>query len=115
NGFVVLIPRYGIEGIVYSSSDKAKKVSTDLNLAPLIVYNSHNNCLESVIDGKVISIKLFDKVVVQISVNEDLIGGGEGGMRQKLKMELVQPFLPGLSVSNNNSGSLNKANADDNA
>ncbi|CAI2166056.1 14609_t:CDS:10 [Funneliformis geosporum] len=115
NGFVVLIPRYGIEGIVYSSSasGKAKKVSTDLNSAPLIVYNPHNNCLESVIDGKVISIKLFDKVIVQISVNEDLIGGGEGGMRQKLKMELVQPFLPGLSVSNDNGGSF-KTYKDDN-
>lgn len=34
-------------------------------------------------------------------MNEDLVGGGEGGMRQKLRLELVDPIIPGLSIENN--------------
>jgi len=93
---------------VYSSD------SSDKTKTPSIIYNLNNNCLDSIIKGKVVSIKLFDKIIVQISVDEDLIGGGEGGMRQKLKMELVEPFVPGLSVSNNNGGSAgNNENIED--
>jgi exosome complex exonuclease DIS3/RRP44 len=99
NGFVVLIPKYGIEGIVYSSSSSS---STE----PNILYNAHDNSLETYSsDGKVIgSIKLFDKVAVAISV-EDIVAGGASGMRQKLKMELIYPVVPGLSISlDDNSG-----------
>ncbi|CAG8746900.1 13856_t:CDS:10 [Dentiscutata erythropus] len=95
NGFIVLVPKYGIEGIVYSSSanSTAKSPTT-----PQVVYNPHNNSLESVTPSGTVSINLFDKVIVQITVDEDLVGG----MRQKMKMELVSPFIPGLSVSDNN-------------
>ncbi|CAH1763197.1 9467_t:CDS:10 [Entrophospora sp. SA101] len=57
-------------------------------------------------DGKIIgTIKLFDKVVVAISV-EGSDGDGASGMRQKLKMELIYPVVPGLSISldNNDDG-----------
>ncbi|CAG8588221.1 11045_t:CDS:10 [Gigaspora rosea] len=94
NGFIVLVPKYGIEGIVYSSSASS---TTKSPTTPLVVYNSHNNSLESVTPNGTVSIKLFDKVIVQITVDEDLVDG----MRQKMKMELVSPFIPGLSVSDN--------------
>ncbi|CAG8752882.1 9383_t:CDS:1, partial [Racocetra fulgida] len=55
-----------------------------------VVYNPHNNSLESQTPTGIVSIKLFDRVIVQITVDEDLVGG----MRQKLKMELVSPFIP---------------------
>ncbi|CAG8798490.1 12701_t:CDS:10 [Gigaspora margarita] len=95
NGFIVLVPKYGIEGIVYSSSASS---TTKSQTTPLVVYNSHNNSLESVTPSGTVSIKLFDKVIVQITVDEDLVDG----MRQKMKMELVSPFIPGLSVLDNN-------------
>jgi exosome complex exonuclease DIS3/RRP44 len=93
--------RYGIEGIVYSSDNSKTKLNSIASIStPLIIYNSHDNSLDSITgDGKKISIKLFDKVIVQISVDEDLVGGGAGGMRQKIKLELVKPFVPGLSIS----------------
>ncbi|RGB37777.1 exosome complex exonuclease RRP44-like protein [Rhizophagus diaphanus] len=105
NGFVVLVQKYGIEGIVYSSDNSKTKLNTTAsNSTPPIIYNSHDNSLDSITgDGKKISIKLFDKVIVQVSVDEDLVGGGAGGMRQKLKLELVKPVVPGLSVSNDTS------------
>ncbi|CAG8501894.1 15486_t:CDS:10 [Rhizophagus irregularis] len=105
NGFVVLVQKYGIEGIVYSSDNSKTKLNTTAsNSTSLIIYNSHDNSLDSITgDGKKISIKLFDKVIVQVSVDEDLVGGGAGGMRQKLKLELVKPVVPGLSVSNDTS------------
>ncbi|RHZ52885.1 hypothetical protein Glove_456g19 [Diversispora epigaea] len=108
NGFIVLVPRYGIEGIVYSSTKKSAAAAAASSLssptlqnfppAP-ITYNVLTNCLESTLeDGQKISIKLFDRVIVQISVEEDLVG--EGGMRQKLKLGLINPFIPGLSIVN---------------
>jgi exosome complex exonuclease DIS3/RRP44 len=74
-----------MEGIVYSSP-KTKTSSISSTSTPLIVYNSQDNSLDSITgDGKTISIKLFDKVIVQISVDEDLVGGGAGGYETKIK------------------------------
>ncbi|RUS28301.1 hypothetical protein BC938DRAFT_482045 [Jimgerdemannia flammicorona] len=89
NGFIVLVRKYGIEGIVYASSTKGKPTSPG-NSA--LIYNPKTNSLDSPATG--VSIRLFDQVVVQITVDEDL----EGGMRQKLKMFLVEPVVDKLSV-----------------
>ncbi|KAG9288456.1 hypothetical protein G9A89_015662 [Geosiphon pyriformis] len=92
NGFIVLVPRYGIEGIVYSSPTKTALAAS----APPVVYNPRNNSLDSSTNN--VSIKLFDKIIVQITIDEDLVGSAAGGMRQKLKMELLSPQIPGLSL-----------------
>ncbi|CAG8448990.1 9810_t:CDS:10 [Diversispora eburnea] len=71
NGFIVLVPRYGIEGIVYSATKKsAAAAASQKHVAP-ITYNVLTNSLESTLeDGQKISIKLFDRVIVQIKKPE---------------------------------------------
>lgn len=61
-------------------------------ITPSLSFNPQTNSLDS--PSNDISIRLFSQVVVQITVSEDL----EGGMRQKLNMSLVEPFIEGLSV-----------------
>ncbi|KAL1924470.1 uncharacterized protein VTP21DRAFT_4124 [Calcarisporiella thermophila] len=95
NGFITLVPKYGIEGIVYTSAPASAAVAEKASDSPL-VYNPQTGSLDAP-HGET-SIRLFARVEVCISVDEDLQGGGAGGMRQKLKMELVEPFVPGLSV-----------------
>ena len=74
--------RYGIEGIVYTSGDK---VSSKNN----IVYDQHTNTLTA---GDA-QIKIFGEVKVRIQIEGDL-----EGMRQKMKMSLMKPFIEGFSV-----------------
>ncbi|KAG9322667.1 hypothetical protein KVV02_007934 [Mortierella alpina] len=119
NAFIVLVPKYGIEGIVYASAMVAKTDAAPATTkgteavatatAPakvsqaILVYNPETDSLQStepLIEGQVpkVQIQLFQKVMVQISIDDDLKGGGEGGMRQKLKMSLLKPFIEGISV-----------------
>ncbi|CAG8445251.1 12974_t:CDS:10 [Acaulospora morrowiae] len=101
NGFIVLIPKYGIEGIVYFPKNQ-----TSSNTTPPVVYNSHDNCLESTTEtGSKISIKLFDQVTVQVSVQGEAI--------QKLKIELLKPFIHGFSVSTDSTKNNNDADVMD--
>jgi len=81
NGFVVLVQKYGIEGIVYTSGDQVSKNS--------IVYDQHTNTLTA---GDA-QIKIFGKVKVRIQIEGDV-----EGMRQKMKMNLIKPFIDGFSV-----------------
>lgn len=122
NAFIVLVPKYGIEGIVYASA-KAPKTDASAPVAaaaaaatttavatttpaagqPILVYNPETDSLQStepLAEGETpkIQIQLFQKVMVQISIDDDLKGGGEGGMRQKLKMDLLKPWVEGISV-----------------
>ncbi|KAF9088934.1 exosome catalytic subunit dis3 [Mortierella sp. GBA35] len=104
NAFIVLVPKYGIEGIVYASA-KASKTDSGEAAAPqpILVYNPETDCLQStepLAEGETpkTQVQLFQKVMVQISIDDDLKGGGEGGMRQKLKMELLKPWIEGISV-----------------
>ncbi|KAF8940521.1 hypothetical protein EDD21DRAFT_380965 [Dissophora ornata] len=106
NAFIVLVPKYGIEGIVYASA-KAPKTADGAgsNAAPqpILIYNPETDSLQStehLEEGQTPKkqIQLFQKVMVQISIDDDLKGGGEGGMRQKLKMDLLQPWIEGISV-----------------
>ncbi|KAI8365401.1 exosome complex exonuclease RRP44 [Radiomyces spectabilis] len=81
NGFVVLAPKYGIEGVVYTS-ERPDGPSP-------FTFNEAQNSLEA---GDTV-IKMFDTVKIEISVEGDV-----EGMRQKMKMQLVQPFVEGVSV-----------------
>jgi exosome complex exonuclease DIS3/RRP44 len=79
NGFVVLIPKYGVEGIVYAARPNEPQV---LNLV-----DEH---LETA-DG--VTLKLFQKVKVEITVVEQ----GNASTRSKLNLRLMEPFIAGLS------------------
>ncbi|KAI9489424.1 mitotic control protein dis3 [Zychaea mexicana] len=87
NGFVVLAPKYGIEGIVYTSKKPG-------DTSPFEYNEEHN----SLVAGDVI-IKMFGTVKVEICVE-----GDEQGMRQKMRMRLAEPYVEGVSdlVSLNN-------------
>jgi exosome complex exonuclease DIS3/RRP44 len=85
NGFIVLIPKYGIEGIVYASN--ASKVQ-------LLSYNPQSDTLEH---GQH-AIALFQKVTVMVSIEDDKRAGGDGGMRQKLQLTLLDPWIEGLAA-----------------
>ncbi|KAG0246451.1 mitotic control protein dis3 [Mortierella sp. GBAus27b] len=106
NGFIVLVPKYGIEGIVHASprAHKPQDGTTSMeSTQPTLTYNPDTDSLQStepLSEGQTpkIQIQLFQKVMVQISIDDDLKGGGEGGMRQKLKMALLKPWIEGISV-----------------
>ncbi|KAF9431723.1 exosome catalytic subunit dis3 [Entomortierella beljakovae] len=104
NAFIVLVPKYGIESIVYAGA-KTKSDANDSNgsAQQILVYNPETDSLQStepLTEGQTpkSQIQLFQKVMVQISIDDDLRGGGEGGMRQKLKMDLLKPWIEGISV-----------------
>ncbi|KAG0169487.1 exosome catalytic subunit dis3 [Apophysomyces sp. BC1034] len=81
NGFVVLVPKYGIEGVIYTSPKPG---------APSpFTFKEETNSLEA---GD-ITIKMFDTVKAEVCVE-----GDEQGMRQKMRMRLVEPFVEGVSV-----------------
>lgn len=82
NGFVVLVQKYGIEGVIFTSGDQ---VSSGHN----IVYDQHSNTLTS---GDA-QIKIFGEVKVRIQIE-----GDQEGMRQKMKMSLISPHIEGFSV-----------------
>lgn len=81
NGFSVIIPTYGIEGIVYAHSLDTTSYSFQSSTTHLICEN--------------ITIKLFDKVQVQISIEE---AGVAAAQRSKLKLVLTDPVIPGFSL-----------------
>ncbi|ORX46323.1 RNB-domain-containing protein [Hesseltinella vesiculosa] len=78
NGFVVLVPKFGIEGIVY----------TNAHDSPFHLEETSNQLV-----ANDVTIKIFGHVKVQITVE-----GDQDGMRQKMKMQLVEPVVPGVSV-----------------
>ncbi|KAG0266938.1 exosome catalytic subunit dis3 [Actinomortierella ambigua] len=106
NAFIVLIPKYGIESIVYATTKGQQKQGDQAQHGEqqILMYSQENDSLQSTEPraddaAPKHQIQLFQKVVVQISIDDDLKGGGEGGMRSKLKMQLVKPLIEGLSVA----------------
>lgn len=91
NGFVVIIPRYGVEGIVHlrTSANATSGASSPVDL----VYDPDRDTLTCPSTKSVIS--LFGKVQVQIKVEE---AGHAAAQRSKLVVSLVDPKIPGLSV-----------------
>lgn len=98
NGFIVLIPRYGIEGIIYSSKD-SKSASS------VFTYDSKENILVS----KTATIRVFENVTVQISISES----GLGGLTSKLSMKLIKPVIPGISVDSMDAKNINEKQLDE--
>ncbi|ORX43308.1 RNB-domain-containing protein [Piromyces finnis] len=93
NGFIALIPRYGIESIIYSEPN-TKNVSKQI-----FTYDAKENKLVS----EYCTFKIFDRITVQISIEET----GVGGISSKLSMKLVKPFVPGISVESQNANKMN--------
>ncbi|KAI8840365.1 hypothetical protein BJ741DRAFT_641874 [Chytriomyces cf. hyalinus JEL632] len=90
NGFSVIIPRFGIEGIVHSQA-AGPKGSTDS--AQLLTHDAVANTLTCPTTGA--QIRIFGKVLVRVSVEE---AGQEAAQRSKLVVKLIEPRVPGLSV-----------------
>ncbi|KAJ3125164.1 exosome catalytic subunit dis3 [Nowakowskiella sp. JEL0407] len=86
NGFSVLVPKYGIEGFVYSSLDS--------NTESPFTFDPVKNRLTAG-NQESITINLFDKVVVQVSIDE---GADGGNYKSKLVLKLVEPVVKGFSV-----------------
>ncbi|OAC99195.1 hypothetical protein MUCCIDRAFT_154095 [Mucor lusitanicus CBS 277.49] len=80
NGIIVLVPKYGIETIVYTSA-------TVDGPSPF----TYDEEAKSLVAGDVV-LKTFDSVKVEIRVE-----GDAEGMRQKMNMKLVEPFVEGLN------------------
>ncbi|PVU95866.1 hypothetical protein BB561_001545 [Smittium simulii] len=93
NGFSVLIPQYGIEGIVYTlKPNQDNKINSSI-----IEYCSESNSLKSSESGEV-CIKLFQKVKIAIEVDDKPATANVSSMRRKLLLQLIEPSIEGLSV-----------------
>lgn len=77
NGISVLVPKYGIESIIYTNVPMEGRLP--------FVYDDEGKTL---IADDVI-LRTFDGVKVEISVEGDV-----DGMRQKMNMKLVEPLPP---------------------
>ncbi|OLY77952.1 Exosome complex exonuclease RRP44 [Smittium mucronatum] len=95
NGFSVLIPHYGIEGIVYTSNEILTK---DQNVSSILVYNKESNSLISPLDVS-IHLQLFDKVKVLLHVDDKPVSANVSSMRRKISLRLIEPQIEGLSLT----------------
>ena len=82
NGFVVLIPKYGIEGVVYTTNESGVR------------YAPHDETLVFASEEKEHKVSIFMAVKVRVSVEE----AGKQAQRSKLVLKLVEPKIAGLSV-----------------
>lgn len=96
NGIIVLVPKYGIETIVYTSA-------TVDGPSPF----TYDEEAKSLVAGDVV-LKTFDSVKVEIRVE-----GDAEGMRQKMNMKLVEPFVEGVSVIPTTTNSSTKRSNED--
>ncbi|XP_067842648.1 exosome complex exonuclease RRP44 [Heptranchias perlo] len=80
NAIVVLIPKFGLEGTVFFE-EKGKQ-------SPKLHYNEEIPSLT--VEGT--SFNMFDKVTVTITLDASNI------QHQKIRMALVEPMIPGVSV-----------------
>lgn len=76
-----MVPKYGIEGFVYVR---------DQNVEVPFEFDADK---QELIFGEV-KLRMFSRVKVQISIDDSSISG----LRQRLSMCLLSPFVPGLSV-----------------
>jgi len=94
NAVTVLVPRYGIEGPVYleekeSKGDKKSNAGGSVSTAAAVVV--YDEATQTVTAGSQ-PFQVFDRVVVQISVETFLQSG-------VLRLKLVMPAVRGLSVA----------------
>ncbi|KAM9808765.1 exosome complex exonuclease RRP44 [Syngnathus typhle] len=90
NAIIVLIPKFGLEGTVFFEG----KDKCGLNLVfdegfPSLTVEQH-------------TFRIFDRVKVTISLDDSNI------QHQKIRMALIEPVIPGVSVSAANVGTPNK-------
>ncbi|XP_067890391.1 exosome complex exonuclease RRP44 [Heterodontus francisci] len=85
NAIVVLIPKFGLEGTVLFE-EKGKQ-------SPKVHYNEEIPSLTV----ESITFNMFDKVTVTITLDASNI------QHQKIRMALVEPVIPGVSVPRNSS------------
>ncbi|KAJ2719723.1 exosome catalytic subunit dis3 [Coemansia sp. Benny D115] len=90
NGFGVLIPSYGVEGVVYT----ATKDSTG---PAALEYVQESHSLVSPDESS--SIGLFQRVRVILEVDDKPVSANVSSMRRKLTLRLVEPQISGLSIS----------------
>ncbi|XP_051284504.1 exosome complex exonuclease RRP44 isoform X2 [Dicentrarchus labrax] len=80
NAIIVLIPKFGLEGTVFfDTKDKAAPNLVFDEEGPTLKVEQHNFCI-------------FDKVKVTISLDASNI------QHQKIRMALIDPVIPGVSV-----------------
>lgn len=84
NGFAVLVPKYGIEGIVYTS-DKDE------------TGDWHFDAERQELRKDDVLVHVFKKVGVRITVQET----AQQGSRSKVVVQLTDPFVEGLSPRQN--------------
>ncbi|KXS21332.1 Dis3 protein [Gonapodya prolifera JEL478] len=96
NGFIALVPSYGIEGIVYTSDLKSN--------AAILRYDEQANTLSAPEHGVV--LRLFSQVKVQITVEER----GVAGLRSKLTLRMVEPKVPGMAPEVDGGAVVNNSN-----
>ncbi|XP_014254617.1 exosome complex exonuclease RRP44 [Cimex lectularius] len=83
NALQILIPKYGLEGNVLLTSKDKKTPSP-------FVFNSEDHTQRA---GDVV-FHPFDRVIVQLSVDTSNV------QHEKLQMILVEPHIPGFSITN---------------
>ena len=92
NAIAVLVPRYGIEGVVFLDKppvgEDGKKSTAAL---PELTFEEDTMKLQVKAGGKLTDFRVFDRVVVRISVEESL-------QTKKIRLHLVQPAVIGISV-----------------
>ncbi|XP_068123948.1 exosome complex exonuclease RRP44 [Hyperolius riggenbachi] len=89
NAIVVLIPKFGLEGTVFfEEKDRVK---------PKLVYNDEIPSLT--VENT--AFYMFDKVKVRISLDASNI------QHQKIRMALVEPKIPGISIGENDQNTIN--------
>jgi len=86
NAVSVLVPRFGIEGPIHL--DRAGD-----GPVPSLRYDPELSSLAVEVAGVAHSFKVFDLVMVQITVEESRM------MQRIMKLRLVKPQLPGLSIA----------------
>ncbi|XP_038592909.1 exosome complex exonuclease RRP44 [Micropterus salmoides] len=80
NAIIVLIPKFGLEGTVFfDTKDKAAPNLVFDEEGPTLKVEQHTFCI-------------FDKVKVTISLDDSNI------QHQKIRMSLIDPVIPGVSV-----------------
>ncbi|KAJ2702447.1 exosome catalytic subunit dis3 [Coemansia sp. IMI 203386] len=90
NGFSVLIPSYGIEGVVYTNSK-------DSSGPPALEYVKEEHKLVSSDSSS--SIELFQRVRVILQVDDKPVSANVSSMRRKLLLRLIEPQIKDISVS----------------
>ncbi|KAJ2073664.1 exosome catalytic subunit dis3 [Coemansia sp. S155-1] len=89
NGFGVLIPSYGIEGVVYTTARDAAAPS-------VLEYEQEAHALVS--PDKKSEIRLFQRVRVILQVDDKPVSANVSSMRRKLSLRLIDPMIAGLSI-----------------